>query len=351
MSIYVPWLADAARSTGYRVVEVGGWRTRGHGAMRLVEGVVGHHTATSDSAPGDYPSLNIVTNGRSDLAGPLCNLGLGRDGTIYVVAAGCGWHAGASAWAGYSDLNDEFLGIEAESAGTGHWTAAQLDCYPKLVGALLKYMSRGTDRYAGHKDVCVPHGRKPDPVGIDTAWLRGQASKFMTGGGGGGAAAAGGKFTPDGDEAIMIKTFPNGTKEIIGYRTVMDADGTPERNEQGELTGRTEAIWETKLKVFTFVLPVGATSAVVSDSWLSVKGAGGGQIEYVRLMSIRNQAQYSMPGGGYPQDVTFEGANAVDSDKERVSIKASDGQDSYTVMVKSAIPFSICIENKMRAVA
>ena len=347
MTVYVPWLADAARSTGYRVVESGGWRTGGHRGMRLVEGVVGHHTATSDSAPGDYPSLNIVTNGRSDLAGPLCNLGLGRDGTIYVVAAGCAWHAGASAWAGFTDLNDEFLGIEAESAGTGKWSAAQLDCYPKLVGALLKYMNRWTDRYAGHKDVCVPHGRKPDPVGIDTAWLRSMAARFMSGGGGGAAPSSSEKFTPDGDEAIMIETYPNGTKEIVGYRTVMGADGKPERNEQGELTGRTEAIWELKDKVLTYTLPVGKTSAIVSDSWLSVKCAGGGEIEYARLMSIRNKADYAMPGGGYPQDVTFKG---IKSDADRVSIKASDGQDSYTVIIRSAAPFSVCIENKMRPV-
>ena len=174
--MYVPWLVDAARSSGYPVVEVPGWQTRGHGGMRVVEGVVGHHTATSDSAPGDYPSLDLVTNGRADLAGPLCNLGLGRSGTVYVVAAGCAYHAGASRWLGFLDVNDEFLGIEAESAGTGGWTDAQLDAYPKLVAALLRYMSRGLERYAGHKDVCLPVGRKIDPVGIDTAWLRERAA-------------------------------------------------------------------------------------------------------------------------------------------------------------------------------
>lgn len=174
--MYVPWLVDAARSTGYPVVEVPGWQTRGHGGMRVVEGVVGHHTATSDSAPGDYPSLDLVTNGRADLAGPLCNLGLGRSGTVYVVAAGCAYHAGASRWLGFLDVNDEFLGIEAESAGAGGWTDAQLDAYPKLVAALLRYMSRGLERYAGHKDVCLPVGRKIDPVGIDTAWLRERAA-------------------------------------------------------------------------------------------------------------------------------------------------------------------------------
>ncbi len=174
--MYVPWLVDAARSTGYPVVEVAGWQTRGHGGMRVVEGVVGHHTATADSAPGDYPSLDLVTRGRPDLAGPLCNLGLGRSGTIYVVAAGCAYHAGASRWLGFLDLNDEFLGIEAESAGNGGWTDAQRDAYPKLVAALLRYMSRGVERYAGHKDVCVPPGRKIDPVGIDTGWLRQRAT-------------------------------------------------------------------------------------------------------------------------------------------------------------------------------
>jgi hypothetical protein len=163
-------------------VEIAGWRTRGHGPMRVVEGVVGHHTATAASAPGDYPSLGIVTNGRSDLAGPLAGLGLGRDGTVYVIAAGLCYHAGASKWAGYVDLNDEYIGIEAESSGHGDWTPAQRDCYPKLVAALLKYMSRGVDRYAGHKDVCVPIGRKPDPVGIDTGWMRATAQTYLTNG-------------------------------------------------------------------------------------------------------------------------------------------------------------------------
>lgn len=176
MSFFVSWLVEAARSTGYPVVALSGWESRGHGGMRVVEGVVGHHTATAQTAPGDYPSLGVVTNGRSDLAGPLANFGLGRNGTIYVIAAGLTYHAGASRWAGFTDLNDEFLGIEAESAGTGVWTDAQRDCYPKLVAALLRYMRRGTDRYAGHKDVCVPTGRKIDPVGIDTQWLRDRAA-------------------------------------------------------------------------------------------------------------------------------------------------------------------------------
>ncbi len=182
--VWVPWLVDAARTTGYPVIEVPGQRTRGHGGMRVVEGVMGHHTATSARAAGDYPSLRVVRDGRTGLKGPLCNLGLGRSGTIYVVAAGCAYHAGASRHAGFVDLNDEFLGIEAEDDGDGTWTAQQRDAYPKLVGALLKYMRRGVDRYVSHRGAATPPGRKPDPAGLDDQWMRTGAARWISGGGG-----------------------------------------------------------------------------------------------------------------------------------------------------------------------
>lgn len=131
--------------------------------MRLVEGVALHHTA--DGPTGEYPSLRIVRDGRAGLAGPLSNFGLGRSGTVYVVAAGACYHAGASRWAGFTDLNDEFLSVEAESVGTrDDWTPAQRDCYPRLVAACLYYMRRDAVRAAGHKEVCLPRGRKIDPA-------------------------------------------------------------------------------------------------------------------------------------------------------------------------------------------
>lgn len=172
----------AVRGTPYQVVEVAGWQTRGHGGYRVIEGIVGHHTGTADSAKGDYPSLGVVTNGRSDLPGPLCTYGLGRSGTIFVVAAGVAWHAGASAYAGFADLNDEFAGIEAESAGGGGWTADQLAVYPRLVGAFLSYIRRDSSRYCSHRTCALPAGRKPDPKGIEDAWMIASARTFMSGG-------------------------------------------------------------------------------------------------------------------------------------------------------------------------
>jgi hypothetical protein len=186
MGIFVPWLVDAARmaaaGTGKSVIVSPGWQSRGHGGLRVVEVVVGHHTATPESAPGDYPSLNVVRNGRAGLSGPLAQYGLGRSGNIYVIAAGVSHHAGASAYAGFVDLNDESLGIEAEDSGDGRWTADALFMYPRLVGACLLFMRRDFNRYASHRTVAVPRGRKPDPAGISDDWMRQQAAVFLQGG-------------------------------------------------------------------------------------------------------------------------------------------------------------------------
>ena len=182
--VWLSWAADAARAavrgTSYRVVEVAGWQTRGHGGYRVVEGIVGHHTGTPATASGDFPSLAIVRDGRSDLTGPLCTYGLGRSGTIYVVAAGVAWHAGASAYAGFVDLNDEFAGVEAESAGAGGWTDEQLDCYPRLIAAFLAYIRRDVSRYCSHRTCALPVGRKPDPKGIDDEWMAARSAFWLS---------------------------------------------------------------------------------------------------------------------------------------------------------------------------
>jgi hypothetical protein len=182
--LFVPWLSDAARLTGYPVIESTGWRTRGvpdskgqPRGMRVVEGITPHHTA--GPATGDYPSLRVVRDGRAGLQGPLSHYGLGRSGTVHVIAAGLCYHAGASSWAGFTDLNDEFLGIEAEDDGDGTWTSEQLDAYPRLVAACLYYMRRDASRAAGHREICLPKGRKIDPAGIDLDAFRGRVAWLL----------------------------------------------------------------------------------------------------------------------------------------------------------------------------
>lgn len=168
---YFTGLARVARKTGYPVVEVAGWKTRGHGSMGVVQTIVAHHTAGPKS--GNYPSLATVRSGRPGLPGPLAHFGIGRDGTIYVIAAGLAWHAGAVRKSAYS--NSHAIGIEAENTGLGEeWSVAQLDAYVKLCRALVDEFKLDVADVLGHKEICAPVGRKPDPnfsgngFGMDT---------------------------------------------------------------------------------------------------------------------------------------------------------------------------------------
>lgn len=153
-------LADIARRTGRPVVEVAGWKTRGHGGMNSVKGIVCHHTAGART--GNYPSLAVVRDGRAGLAGPLAQYGIGRDGTIYVIAAGLCWHAGPAP-AGWT--NSYTIGIEAENTGSGSepWGDAILTSYRALCRELCGAFGFGFDRVKGHKEIALPLGRKTDP--------------------------------------------------------------------------------------------------------------------------------------------------------------------------------------------
>jgi hypothetical protein len=112
------------------------------------------------------PSLSIVTNGRPDLAGPLAQLCLGRDGTFFVVAAGRANHAGEGSWRGITTGNSSFVGIEAENTGAqgDPWPAVQIDAYRRGVAALLKRIDAGAEMCCGHKEFALPAGRKKDPT-------------------------------------------------------------------------------------------------------------------------------------------------------------------------------------------
>jgi N-acetyl-anhydromuramyl-L-alanine amidase AmpD len=112
------------------------------------------------------PTLNTLIAGRSDLPGPLCHLGLGRDGTYYVVAAGRANHAGGGIWDKVGDGNSRYIGIEAEHSGRSDepWPPVQRDAYVRGVAALLKYMGKDAGRCCGHGEYALPSGRKNDPI-------------------------------------------------------------------------------------------------------------------------------------------------------------------------------------------
>jgi hypothetical protein len=156
---YLLDLADACRKSGLTVVEDAGWRTRGHGPMGPVAGIVCHHTA--GPATGDAPSLRVVRDGRPDLPGPLSNIVLGRSGTVYVVAAGLSYHAGVT----FLPIEDNYsaVGIEGEATGVDAWPDVQMDAYVRLCRALCDHYCVSYDNVWGHKEVAKPLGRKIDP--------------------------------------------------------------------------------------------------------------------------------------------------------------------------------------------
>ncbi|MGC4855581.1 hypothetical protein ACLQ24_19840 [Micromonospora sp. DT4] len=51
-------------------------------------GVLWHHTASTSSASNPHPALGICINGRSDLAGPLCQALVDYNGVFHVISAG-----------------------------------------------------------------------------------------------------------------------------------------------------------------------------------------------------------------------------------------------------------------------
>ncbi|WP_369069998.1 peptidoglycan recognition protein family protein [Kineococcus terrestris] len=160
---YLLQLADVARRTGFPVVELDGWKTRGHGPMAKVESVVPHHDA---SARGSTTSWRIIRDGHAALVGPLSHYALGRDGTIRVVAAGLCHHAGKVRSQLYA--NQHAIGIEAANDGRGEpWPQRQLDAYVALCRELCREYGLPANRVGGHREICSPIGRKIDPAGID----------------------------------------------------------------------------------------------------------------------------------------------------------------------------------------
>lgn len=160
------WLADEFRAAGLEVVEVGGWQTRGSTEWAPV-GVTVHHTA-SPAATSAAADAAVITHGHARLAGPIAQVMVDRSARVWVIAAGRANHAGVSSvpWAPASGGNRTTVGIEACNNGVGElWPAAQIDTLTKVCAVLIRRLGVDASRIVGHKEICVPGGRKIDPAG------------------------------------------------------------------------------------------------------------------------------------------------------------------------------------------
>lgn len=181
MTFSLSWMPSVLEAAGLKVAEVEGWKLRGRADMGQVQGVMIHHTVGPKQ--GNMPSLRTLVEGRHDLPGPLCNLGLGRDGTCYVVAAGRANHAGAGQWQGVTTGNSSFIGIECENTGLLNdlpWPDVQMDALRRASAALLSHNNRSAQWCVGHKEYALPAGRKPDPL-FDMALFRRDVAAIQEG--------------------------------------------------------------------------------------------------------------------------------------------------------------------------
>ena len=189
MAFSLIWLPHVLKSAGLKVATVPGWEERGRGDVGTIVGVICHHTA--GARHGNMPSLRLLTEGRpaapgvTALGGPLSQLGLGRDGTYYVIAAGKCNHAGAGVWNHATNGNANFIGIEAENTGGANdfpWPAVQVDAYHRGVAAILTHVGQPAGACCAHREYARPAGRKSDTL-LDMHGFRATVAAIMSGNG------------------------------------------------------------------------------------------------------------------------------------------------------------------------
>ncbi|MEV5048910.1 N-acetylmuramoyl-L-alanine amidase [Streptomyces griseoincarnatus] len=138
-----------------------------------VAGVAIHHTAGTDS-------LTLVTNGTSELPGPLCHAHLAKDGTLTLISGGRANHFGGMAQNAYDALveqasvhpapdvaepvdgNTVTYGIEIENLGDGEdpYPQVQYETAVKWAAAICRHHGWTADAVIGHAEGTA---RKIDP--------------------------------------------------------------------------------------------------------------------------------------------------------------------------------------------
>lgn len=183
-------LPQILRARGLTVVEVPGWRGFGRPASTggfHPRGVLWHHTGAKDSNPksikDDFEYAKWLAEiGRSDLPAPLCQISVGRNGTVYLCADGRGNHAGKAKASGpmpAGDGNELYVGVECQNSGSEGWSKPQLQAMV-LLGAVLSedVVHCSADANRGHKETSVTG--KWDPGALDMSKFRKSIAAAMT---------------------------------------------------------------------------------------------------------------------------------------------------------------------------
>jgi hypothetical protein len=160
--------AQILRDAGLKVVEIPGWTTRGRpestGGFAPV-GVLNHHTGASALGRAvawvmEYVRWMFFIGRPSDgLPPPLCNMALGRDGTVYLGAAGRANHAGKARARGTvaaGDGNRLYVGVEWLLSGTEAIPQVMYDAGVLLNKVLItKILKTSVGTVAAHYETSV----------------------------------------------------------------------------------------------------------------------------------------------------------------------------------------------------
>ena len=168
-SRYLTDLADVCRAAGVTVVELAGWQDRARSSGGYDGGpwaVIWHHTASNGDGASD---ADYCTFGSDDA--PVCNLVIGRDGVVYVCAAGAtntNGKGGPHPLPGGQTIpqdgaNSRVIGVELSNSGTGQ-------TYPApMIAAAFAVSVACSAAYGFRPDDVVTHqvwapDRKIDPA-------------------------------------------------------------------------------------------------------------------------------------------------------------------------------------------
>lgn len=181
-------IEQAFRKWGVPTVRQGDWANRrrdpAHGAWGPVHGIGLHHTG--DDSP-DSADVRVLTVGRSDLPGPLCNWGMRDDGTAVLIGGGRANHFGSGSsktlqqvlgesygdylfpGADDTDGNRYFYGQETMYSGGHPMTLAAYRSTVRAFAALCDFHGWSAKSCIGHKEWTR---RKVDPGSLDMARFR-----------------------------------------------------------------------------------------------------------------------------------------------------------------------------------
>ena len=172
--VYLTWLADALEAAGVAVVRYAGWETRARSSGGYAAGrpwcVMWHHTASSTSPQNDADYMCHGADAR-----PIANVLVARDGTVWILAAGCTNTNGSGRASAFSkgtvpadSMNSYAFGMELANAGTGEtYPQAQVDAAFIVSNVVNGRCGNRPDDVGVHE--WYSPGRKIDPAACNVA--------------------------------------------------------------------------------------------------------------------------------------------------------------------------------------